>query len=375
MNNDYQFYPPYMQDPSINQNNRNHRREQNNNDEFYASLKKRQMKKDLLNRGLILGATILIYLVAQLIASSIVFLIPSFYSAYESSSTVQNCANVLIVHICSLLIPFGVMYLINKKKFTTPLIPSKKLGFAKTCAWIGFGMGCCVASDFIVAFLSTISEEVGYELTQTELLKPDSAFACIALVASTVLAPAVIEEFAFRCCSMGLLKNYGKGFAVVIVSIYFGLIHGNIIQFIFATLVGLILGYITVKTDNVVIAMVVHGLNNSLSVISDVVEYFSTEKAANAVSSTMLIAFIPIGIIATVYLCKNGLIGKKKRLPTYTVDEYGVLQPVYYEKVKKEKDNNEIRLSLPTKLLCLLPGFLIASPYFIYTIINTIVKS
>lgn len=48
-----------------------------------------------------------------------------------------------------------------------------------------------------------------------------------------------------RCCALGIVKKYGKAFGVVAVSIVFGLIHGNIIQFIFATLVGLILGYVT----------------------------------------------------------------------------------------------------------------------------------
>lgn len=385
MSNNYQFYPPYMQDPSKNQQgqyNQNTNSQytppkfENFEDTFYKNLKKKQMKKDLVKAGLILGFTVLCYLIVQILLSSVLFIIPDLYDAYQNSSTIQNCTNVLLVHICSLLIPFSIMFLTNRKRYSTPLVPSKKIGTFKMCAWIGFGMGCCVASDFIVAFLNILSQEVGYELTQSELLKPDSLLSCIALVASTVLAPAVIEEFAFRCCSLGLLKKYGKGFAVVIVSIYFGLIHGNIIQFIFATLVGLILGYITVKTDNVVIAMIVHGLNNSLSVISDVFEYFGSEKLGETISSGLLILFIPIGIISGIYLYNKGYIGNKKPAPTYTVDEFGVLQPVYFDdKETKKKSKDEIKLSLGTKLLCVLPGFLLASPYFIYSIITTIVKN
>lgn len=68
----------------------------------------------------------------------------------------------------------------------------------------------------------------------------------IALI-GTAIVPAICEEFAMRCCCVQLLRKYGNGFAVLSISIVFGLLHGNVIQFVFAFLVGLILGYITVK--------------------------------------------------------------------------------------------------------------------------------
>lgn len=74
-----------------------------------------------------------------------------------------------------------------------------------------------------------------------------------------------------RCCCVQLLRKYGNGFAVLSISIVFGLLHGNVIQFVFAFLVGLILGYITVKTDSVVPAILVHALNNGMSVIVSIV--------------------------------------------------------------------------------------------------------
>lgn len=76
-----------------------------------------------------------------------------------------------------------------------------------------------------------------------------------------------------RCCALGLLKNYGKAFGVVSVSVVFGLLHGNVIQFIFAFLVGLVLAYITIKTESIIPAMCIHALNNGMSAVSDTVNY------------------------------------------------------------------------------------------------------
>lgn len=421
MSKNDQFYPPYMQDPSIYPNQgyqqyqpyqqypqqvqypqqtqeqpQNAYTEQYYNyancntipssqgdflnsymDELNKKIQKKAAEKELVSLGLLLGATTICYLLFQVFAMFIFYAIPGLYAAYDTSSAVQNCSNLIIVHIFSLLLPFSIMYLIAKKHYVHPLVPTKKLGFKNSLGWVAFGIGCCVVSDFIVGLLSMISQSLGYELTQGSLLEPDSVFACVAIVFSTVLAPAVIEEFAFRCCSLGLLRKYGKGFAVVIVSIFFGLIHGNIIQFIFATLVGLILGYITVKTDNVVVAMVVHGLNNSMSVVSDIVKYASNEQIANTVSSVMMFVFIPIGIVGAVYLWKNGLLFKKKQAPTYQVLENGMIQAIYppTEESNRQDGKSEVKLSLGKKILCILPGLAISSPYFIYSIITTIVKS
>ncbi len=344
---------------------------------FTEKSKIKAKKKGLINAGLILGATIISYIIVQVIGIGILTLIPGLSNLYDTSAAAQSCVNIVIVHVLSLFVPFTVMYALSRKFYVAPLVPNKKVGFKDSLGWIGFGMGCCVVADFVVSFLSTLAKSVGYELTQNSLLEPDSVFACVALVFSTVIAPAVIEEYAFRCCSVGILQKYGKGFAVVVVSILFGMIHGNIIQFIFATLVGLILGYITIKTGNVYIAMIVHGLNNSLSVVSDIIGYAANDTLADKISTGMLLAFIPLGIIGFVYLCKKGIILKRKTAE-YNVLADGTVQ-AFYTQPEEPKENNEskddVKLSLGTKILCVLPGFAICAPYFIFSIVTTIVKS
>lgn len=65
---------------------------------------------------------------------------------------------------------------------------------------------------------------------------------------------------------------------------------------------GLILGYITVKTDSVVPAILVHALNNGMSVIAGIVRYAATDTAADSVTVGMYVFWLLVGAAATIYL-------------------------------------------------------------------------
>lgn len=82
----------------------------------------------------------------------------------------------------------------------------------------------------------------------------------------------------------------------------FGLLHGNLIQFVFATLVGLILGFVTVKTDSIVPAVIIHGFNNGMSVVTMLAEYFYGTEASDKSSVAVFVFWIVVGIICTVIL-------------------------------------------------------------------------
>lgn len=316
-----------------------------------AYLKRKKDINELIATGFIIGTVIVIFLVMQVIAVTLLSIL-GLNDIYSSSSLFQNCFNIVAVHLFALTIPFGIMALILKKRFTGPIIPSEKIGFIKGFMWVCVGMGCCLLANIVTSYVIALFKVFGYELTQSELISVDSPVACIALVFSTAIVPGVCEEFALRCCTLGVLKKYGKGFAVFAVSVVFGLIHGNIIQFTFAFLVGLALGYITVRINNVVPAMFIHGFNNGLSVVSDILEYSINKDFAENAITVIYIAWVVLAIVGLVYL-----IYKKELLPS-----------------KKEKiPRQPYALSFGTKLLCLLPGFFVPFLILIYMSVKTIV--
>lgn len=88
-----------------------------------------------------------------------------------------------------------------------------------------------------------------------------------------VLAIAIIgpigEELAFRSGIIGKLKRMGwrDASAIWVSAIAFGVVHLNPTQIFYATILGLFLGWVYVRTRSVIPCMVLHIVNNSVSVI------------------------------------------------------------------------------------------------------------
>lgn len=323
---------------------------QNFYNEQLIQKQKKQQISEILKVGFILGAVLIMYLINQVIGIAVLKLL-GLMDAYDSSSLVQHASNIIIVHFFSMMLPFCVMALATKKHYTTPLIPTQKVGKSLSLAWYGLGIGCCMAANYITAFIQFIVKETSnYELTQPELNKPNSLLSCVIAVIAVSIIPGICEEIAFRGAAMGLLRKYGKGFAVFAVSLVFGLAHGNIIQFIFAFMVGLVLAYITMKTNNILIAMFIHATNNGLAVIGDILNYLNLEKVDNIVTMVLYSIFAVSGVLGAIALIrKKELIMKKEP--------------------KKPYDNPFI-----VKVLALLPGMIVPISFLIYSTITTIVK-
>lgn len=262
----------------------------------------KEERRNIRKVGNMMGLCVIAFIVVQLLSSFILMSSSSMYELYSSSSIFQNSFGIIFVELLAVALPFGIMAFANRKKYESPLIPNKRIKFPTLCLWVGFGMLCCIISNYIVGIMMTFSESLGYELTQSESPDPENIFACVIAALATAVVPAVCEEFAMRCCSLGLLKKYGKTLGVVGVSLVFGLLHGNLIQFVFATLVGLILGFVTIKTDSIVPAVIIHGFNNGISVVVMLVEYFYGTDASDKSSVAIFVMWIIIGIICTVIL-------------------------------------------------------------------------
>ncbi len=94
-------------------------------------------------------------------------------------------------------------------------------------------------------------------------VNPTVALIVIALI------PAVCEELLFRGFIFDSFKGKrNKVLAVIISSLLFSLLHFDAFKTIPLLIMALAFGYITAKTDSVLIPMIFHFINNSMAVIS-----------------------------------------------------------------------------------------------------------
>ncbi|WP_315970309.1 CPBP family intramembrane glutamic endopeptidase [Clostridium botulinum] len=80
-----------------------------------------------------------------------------------------------------------------------------------------------------------------------------------------IIAP-IFEEIVLRGIILeGFLNKYKPITSIIVSSVIFGLWHGNIPQFITATILGILVGIIYYKTRSTVLCIVSHILNNGLT--------------------------------------------------------------------------------------------------------------
>lgn len=270
-------------------------------------------KKEIRSISLAMGTAIIAYLLFQSVASSLLVFL-GWTDLYEDNSTFQYAFSMIAISFFSVALPFGIMAYFNRKRYRFPVVPAKPLPFSKGFLWVSFGMMFCIIAQFSVNYIITFLQLLfDVKFSGGSSMNPDSVFSCVLSVMAVAVIPAICEEFAMRCCCMQLLKKYGKGFSVLAVSVVFGLLHGNAVQFIFAFAVGVVLGYVTVKTDSVIPAILIHAFNNGLSVISGIIGYAVGDKASNTVVLVLYFFWIIVGVVSTVSLALKGELKNQRK--------------------------------------------------------------
>ena len=97
-------------------------------------------------------------------------------------------------------------------------------------------------------------------------LVSDAPILLIILVV-VIIAP-IVEELVFRKILLDKLSRYGSGVAITVTSIAFGLFHTNFDQFFYAVGLGFILGFIYLKTKNIVYPIIMHMLVNFMGSVA-----------------------------------------------------------------------------------------------------------
>lgn len=145
------------------------------------------------------------------------------------------------------------------------------------------------------------------------------------LLVMVILAP-VIEEYIFRKQLIDRMNIYGQKLAVVTSALLFGLFHGNFSQFFYAFALGLVFGYVYLKTGRLRYSVGLHMLINFLGgvaapAILNRVDYAALDAADAAgtgimealISSHMLPLLIYIALMLSLALAGLVLLCIKSR--------------------------------------------------------------
>ena len=122
--------------------------------------------------------------------------------------------------------------------------------------WLGVG----------ISYLYPVNPAVAEQLAGfSRLISEQPLWQVLLLIA---LVPAICEELAFRGFILSGLRHMGhKWGAIVLTSVFFGLAHGLLQQSLLTCAVGIIIGYIVVKTGSLWPGVLYHFCHNGLSML------------------------------------------------------------------------------------------------------------
>jgi len=125
-------------------------------------------------------------------------------------------------------------------------------------------------------------------------------------IAITAILPGFCEEFATRGVVLDSFNNiFIKPVVIIILGFAFGLIHQNIRQFMFTSIMGMLLVYLTIELKSIWPAIIIHVLNNATSLY---VNYANRglnlpfggvirNAESNALSNPILLAMGYLGVL------------------------------------------------------------------------------
>jgi len=274
------------------------------NEEEYLKIQAKQNEKRAL-RGRSISTGLLSIICLSVFSILAVILSSVMRTAYENTPMLLDDKLSLIpdmlLNALVSLIGFGVVAVIFAKATKTDLneiLPSEKMSFKKLAGVVAIGFTVCITANYIAQLFSVDLSIFGLETMYSDMQTGStSLLEHITYIIAVSAVPAVTEEFVYRGCIMGRLRKFGDGFALLTSAILFGMMHGNFTQAPFAFVVGLAAGWAVIYTNSIFPAMIIHGLNNFMSVIADIF-YENLELAG---IDTFYVDFVYMCIYAAVF--------------------------------------------------------------------------
>ncbi|MBQ7380753.1 MAG: CPBP family intramembrane metalloprotease [Clostridia bacterium] len=227
------------------------------------------------------------------------------------------------LYFLSFFLPALIFYGLSSGRSARPIdfsmtLPTPHTLF-KTTTILLLSVGTIVAMAYFNAWLlPTFASSGGVD----PAMEP---YQLVLAVFSSAVIPAFAEELLFRGVILSNLKPYGKGMAVVLSALLFGLMHMNASQLLYATAAGLVLGAVYVATDSLWLCILIHFSNNLFSLLENYMFGIFKPETAGLICMLAEAVILALGILFAL-ICT----GMKKNEPweERRIGVFGVTQEV-----------------------------------------------
>ncbi len=182
--------------------------------------------------------------------------------------TYENMTAIIFISGCFTVLCLWLFFLIRKKnvlkethitKFAPKYIPVLTVLGIAIQVFFSFGTAF-LPEEILIDYMEDYNQKLG-------------TFSVMSVLAQVVAAP-VVEEIIFRGLMVSRMKKAMPTWvAVLISSIAFGLVHGQIFWMTYAFLLGILLAAIAIKTDSILTTIILHAAINGAGVIMSLMTF------------------------------------------------------------------------------------------------------
>lgn len=245
--------------------------------------------------------------------------------------------NMVLTGIANVLVNTLLAIFVLKITKTGKLSDSfKKPGFSVTeiVMVVFMCLGLTNINELIVNSLSVvfdsstkyIASQLGSGISSNSIILSVSTYLYI-----SILGP-IAEELLLRGCVLRLGSHVSPKVGVFASALLFGILHGNITQFYNTFLMGLLLGYMTVKCRSIIPAIIAHICNNSLATVMTFIKPALGPDNYKTFNLIYTWAIIAVGIVCAFFILR------KYKMIDDAADKVPVNLPATEEEIEQAKN-------------------------------------
>lgn len=191
---------------------------------------------------------------------------------------------------------FTVLMFKSMLKIKLPDMHHFHMSFPRILYYTAIAMGISSLASYGVLLLDNLLSLANIHMTTPDFSLQYSISGNLLLILSTCIAAPIFEELLFRGLILTALKRFGNMFAIIITSLLFALVHGNLPQSIPVFFMSLVLCYVALRSKSLLPTIAIHFINNSVAMLFTFMQNMEYMEFFSILLDIILIVFAGIAL-------------------------------------------------------------------------------
>ncbi|MBQ4101510.1 MAG: CPBP family intramembrane metalloprotease [Oscillospiraceae bacterium] len=210
----------------------------------------------------------------------------------------------LIVYAPSLLVPF-LIYGATQKFRVRGGFSTQNITPCLLIVTVFSGMALCSVSSLFGSFAAGIFESLTGLTSSADVEAPTSVGGIVLYFISLAILPPFVEEYIFRGIILRSLTPFGNAFAICVSSAIFAMVHGSITQWVATFMMGVIFGFLAIKTGSLWPSILLHFVNNATAAVQMLFLQRQGEAAYSMIFYPTQILLSVLGFVILIFAIKK----------------------------------------------------------------------